>query len=195
MKKERTSQEALLSAALALARSEGVSAVSMRRVASACGVALGTVYHYYSSKEALLVAVMERFWQDAFHGGLSAGEEAPRFLSAFSSVWNRAASALRQFETSFLQQMYALDQRTRQQGKLRERQYFAHLEDNLTAILRADSKVSPDLWTPVFTPEQFVSLLMAAMLDQFRRGAFSPDFLLALIQTTIYKEKFHASHF
>lgn len=195
MKKERTSQEALLSAALTLARSEGVSAVSMRRVASACGVALGTVYHYYPSKEALLIAVMERFWWDAFHGGFSAGDEAPDFLRAFADVWERAAAALRQFETSFLQQMYALDQRTRQQGKLRERQYFAHMEDGLTAILRADPSVSPSLWTPVFTPEQFVSLLVTAMLEQFRRGAFSPDFLLALIQTTIDKETSYASNF
>ena len=46
-----------------IAAQEGLSALSMRTVARACGVALGTLYHYYADKDALLIATVESIWQ------------------------------------------------------------------------------------------------------------------------------------
>jgi len=48
----------VLDAALRLAGEGGVDAVQMRDVAAAAGVALGTVYRYFSSKERLLLEAM-----------------------------------------------------------------------------------------------------------------------------------------
>src|SRR5437764_4681187 len=45
----------VLDAALRLAGEGGLDAVQMRDVAAAAGVALGTVYRYFSSKERLLL--------------------------------------------------------------------------------------------------------------------------------------------
>ena len=42
----------------------GYSAVTIRSVAAACGVGVGTVYNYYSSKDDLLAAYMLEDWND-----------------------------------------------------------------------------------------------------------------------------------
>lgn len=41
----------------------GYSAVTIRSVAAACGVGVGTVYNYYSSKDTLLAAYMLEDWK------------------------------------------------------------------------------------------------------------------------------------
>src|SRR5579871_5732919 len=48
----------VLDATLRLAGEGGLDAVQMRDVAAAAGVALGTVYRYFSSKERLLLEAM-----------------------------------------------------------------------------------------------------------------------------------------
>ena len=42
----------------------GYSAVTVRSVAAACGVGVGTVYNYFSSKDELLAAYMLADWKD-----------------------------------------------------------------------------------------------------------------------------------
>jgi AcrR family transcriptional regulator len=52
----------IVEAVIALITDEGAEAVQMRNVAQQSGVALGTVYRYFSSKEHLLAAALED-WQ------------------------------------------------------------------------------------------------------------------------------------
>lgn len=42
----------------------GYSAVTIRSVAAACGVGVGTVYNYFESKDALLAAFLLADWKD-----------------------------------------------------------------------------------------------------------------------------------
>lgn len=186
MKKECTSREELLSVTLELAETEGVSAVNMRDVATKCGVALGTVYNYFDSKETLMLAAMEKFWYNTFHNTSLTWLSQTDFLSAFNEFWNFSNNALHKFKTSFISQMDSLRQQTRVEGKALEKIYFSHIESGLLQILKADKKISPNKWTEDFTPEQFISLLIEATLYQLRREERSPVFLLELIKRTIY---------
>ena len=58
-----TSKEKLLLAAKELAKTEGLSALQMRSLASAAGVAVGSVYNYFPNKNALLTAVVASIWK------------------------------------------------------------------------------------------------------------------------------------
>lgn len=55
-------RERLMQEARRQAESVGYSAMTVRSVASACGVGVGTVYNYFDSKEALLAAYMLEDW-------------------------------------------------------------------------------------------------------------------------------------
>ncbi len=56
----------------------GYSAMTIRSVAAACGVGVGTVYNYFRSKDALVASYMLRGWQqclDAIHAAAEVAEE------------------------------------------------------------------------------------------------------------------------
>jgi AcrR family transcriptional regulator len=56
----RQSRERVLDAAELVMATEGFEAATISRVVEECGVPLSSVYHYFGSKEGLLLAVMER---------------------------------------------------------------------------------------------------------------------------------------
>jgi len=57
-------RQRVLVAALELAADGGYDAVQMRDVAATAGVALGTIYRYFPSKDALLAAAMVEWMED-----------------------------------------------------------------------------------------------------------------------------------
>jgi AcrR family transcriptional regulator len=57
-------RQRVLVSALDLAASGGYEAVQMRDVAASAGVALGTIYRYFPSKDALLAAAMVEWMED-----------------------------------------------------------------------------------------------------------------------------------
>ncbi|MEI7886610.1 MAG: helix-turn-helix domain-containing protein [Actinomycetes bacterium] len=52
-------RERILDEALRLMSAEGSAAMSMRQLATACGVQVAAIYHYFPSKDALLQSVFE----------------------------------------------------------------------------------------------------------------------------------------
>jgi len=55
-------QQKLIEEARKQAEAGGYAAVTIRSVAKACGVGVGTVYNYFPSKDALLAAYMLEGW-------------------------------------------------------------------------------------------------------------------------------------
>ncbi|MFO0679709.1 MAG: TetR/AcrR family transcriptional regulator [Polyangiaceae bacterium] len=64
--RSRETVKAILDATEIVAKKHGIAKVTTRRVATVAGVSPGTLYQYYPTREALLVAVEERAW-----GGLA----------------------------------------------------------------------------------------------------------------------------
>lgn len=62
-----TSREEILKASRKLAMEKGWKAVSIRSVAAACGVSVGSIYYYFPSKTALLTDTVESVWYEIFH--------------------------------------------------------------------------------------------------------------------------------
>ena len=57
-------------------RESGYSAMTIRSVAAACGVGVGTVYNYYPSKEALAAAVILEDWNACYTDIMARAESA-----------------------------------------------------------------------------------------------------------------------
>lgn len=57
-------RERLLTEARKQVEENGYAATTVRSVAQACGIGVGTVYNYFPSKDALLAAYMLEDWQD-----------------------------------------------------------------------------------------------------------------------------------
>ena len=62
-----TSKEQILQTSRELIRQQGWSTVSIRSVAAACGVSVGSIYNYFDSKAELVGATVESVWCEIFH--------------------------------------------------------------------------------------------------------------------------------
>ena len=58
-------KQQILDTAFDIASASGLSGLSIRDVASACNVAVGTVYNSYPTKNDLVNDVVGRFWNEA----------------------------------------------------------------------------------------------------------------------------------
>ena len=73
-------EENILKEARRVLLESGYDALTMRAVASGCGIAVGTVYNYFASKELLCARVMLRDWQQALDGMCEDISSAPDAL-------------------------------------------------------------------------------------------------------------------
>lgn len=81
MRKQVIDPEKLVSQAYAIASRDGISALSVRKVAAACGIAVGSVYGYFPTKADLTAAVLTRFFEENLSGELCAVRPGERFTS------------------------------------------------------------------------------------------------------------------
>lgn len=45
---------------------EGIEAVNIRRIATACNLAVGTIYNYFPNKNAIMIRLMADYWNEFF---------------------------------------------------------------------------------------------------------------------------------
>jgi len=88
-------RERVIRAALDLGSSGGYDAVQMRDVATTAGVALGTIYRYFTSKDHLLAAAMVEWVHDLEH---RVGQRPPRGATTAERVVDVLRRATRAME-------------------------------------------------------------------------------------------------
>lgn len=84
----------VLVAALDLAADGGYDAVQMRDVATRAGVALGTIYRYFPSKDALLAAAMVEWMEDLERRLSQRGPQGSTTAQRVYDVLRRAVGAM-----------------------------------------------------------------------------------------------------
>jgi AcrR family transcriptional regulator len=87
-------RQRVLVSALDLAASGGYEAVQMRDVATTAGVALGTIYRYFPSKDALLAAAMVEWMEDLERRVTQRGPRGTSTSERVYDVLRRAVSTM-----------------------------------------------------------------------------------------------------
>lgn len=100
MKTNYSSREEIFTKAKEIVYREGISKLSMRKLASECYLALGTLYHYFDSKEDLVVYIIEDFWMNHFKTCYKEDEELG-FEEIFRRFYDVANNAYGEFESIF----------------------------------------------------------------------------------------------
>ncbi|MDP1820690.1 MAG: TetR family transcriptional regulator [Acidimicrobiales bacterium] len=84
----------VLVSALELAAEGGYEAVQMRDVATTAGVALGTIYRYFPSKDALLAAAMVEWMEDLERRVTQRGPRGATTAERVYDVFRRAVATM-----------------------------------------------------------------------------------------------------
>ncbi len=99
-------REAMLKEGFRLFSEKGIEAVSMQEVADACGLGIATLYRYFSTKLAFVIAIGAKEWEAYFleveaeyarHGGdmMNAAEELDFYLSSYILLYREHRDVLR----------------------------------------------------------------------------------------------------
>lgn len=81
-------RETLLHTAREILLGEGYGALTMREIAARCGIAVGTLYNYFPSKETLAAHVMLEDWQHALADMTQGAQRAGSALEAMRHVFD-----------------------------------------------------------------------------------------------------------
>lgn len=180
-----TSKEEILKVSRELIGRQGWSAVSIRSVAAACGVSVGSIYNYFDSKAALMGDAVESVWREIFP---APADRAPFQDTRACIVWiyERMAYGSQHYPGFFSLHSLGFLGENKPDGLRRMEQTWQRILDGLCAVLKGDAAIRPDAFTAEFTAEKFADLLFSLILSALLRQDHDPSAVLEIVQRTLY---------
>mgnify|MGYP000202912445 CR=1 FL=1 len=172
MNKVVTSKDEILHRSQELIRERGLSAISIRSVAAACGVSVGSVYNYFDSKAELV-----------------SPEDGDVFRDVHTCVvwmYERMAYGGRQYPSFFTLHSIGFMREEKDDGKRRMHQVWQHILDVLCSVMKQDTKIREDAFTEQLTVEQFAQVLFSQILSALLRQDYDPTAVLEIVRRTLY---------
>lgn len=210
-KRSVITSEEILEQAYQLACEQGLRSLSIRSIAAACDVSVGTVYNSYASKTELINDVVGMFWQRAFAetmktlaehergatnragndvtragGSNNAASESSDFIDFCEALSQSLKSALKEFRKDFLSDLSALSEVDRLSAQKREQQSFIHARAGIERALLSDPKIKQDRLTGELAPEALAALVWKTLIDSARDDMSYDKTLFELLRSALY---------
>lgn len=181
-----TSKEAILGVCRQIVARQGLQAVNMRAVARESGVALGTLYNYFSDKDALLIAVVESVWKDIFHTDGTC-ETDFSFPDYTAWLFHCARAGAEQYPHFLTGHSIAIAKSRQGEAKSTMERYFEHMRTGMLQVLRADPAVNRAVFSSDFTEMDLVEFVMDHILLLLVKNAGDCTALTELVRRVIYR--------
>ena len=156
------SREELLENAYQIAEKNGVSALSVRGLANATGVNVGTVYRHFSAKDELTTATIQLYFKHA---------SMREVTTHFRECWLRGIDALPAVEKAA--------------ARLRESQQIEHILHGLVQIFEHDARISADL-PDGFDAESVCRFVIENVMGNLHHQNGDCKVLFGLLERTLY---------
>ena len=155
------SKQQILDTAFAIASESGLSGLSIREVARACNVAVGTVYNSYPTKYDLVNDVVGRFWNEALADSMPGAIAGDDFIGFCEGLALQLSGALARFR-----------------------------DDWLTEVAALDPNVAHDRLLGALAPEPLCAFVWDSMLSSIKRSDPRCETLFTLLRRTLYEPPF-----
>ena len=159
--------EQILFEARELLLSGGWESLTIRSVAARCHVVVGTVYHYYPAKDALIAAVMLEDWQSTLTRMEKASTAADSAADGLRAVFAQLCAFEQQYQAIW--QQYALRNNPLPSQQMYHEQLIAQMAGILCTLL-TNHHVADDPVLPTFLAETLLHLAPQGM-DGYDRAA------------------------
>ena len=186
MNKVVTSKEEIMDVSRRLVLEKGIVSLSMRAIAEACGVAVGSIYNYFPSKAELLSAAIGSVWEEIFRPFYER-EAFGSFTECVSVLFGTIRDGNERYPGFFTVHALNFASSDRKKGKEAMTRYLSVLEGRLANALRQDENIREGVFGEIFSEEVFAGYVFELMLSIFLRKGQSCEALLEMIRQTIYK--------
>lgn len=180
-----TSREEILEASRELIRREGLPALSIRSVASACGVSVGSIYNYFDSKADLVGAAVESVWHEIFHRQKDAAPFSDT-LACIAWMYGRMEEGAGRYPGFFTLHAVRFMEDDRPGGRRRMELAFRHIRDGLCLVMRRDARIRPDAFTDRLTAEGLADAIISLMVAALLREDYDPSTVAEIVRRVLY---------
>lgn len=147
IKSAENTKELILKTSKEIAYTQGLSQVSMRKVASECNIAIGTIYNYYPTKMDIIFEIIEDFWKDCLIGF---NQKVYNEMSVFEEIecfYFHIKNYLEQFEQNWFSDLSKLSYDNKSKAKDREVQFRSNLINILKSIIdKHEEKLNDEIF-------------------------------------------------
>lgn len=173
MRQKVTSKEQILDAAMDIAVKEGVDQLSIRKLAKASQIAVGSMYNYYPDKETLVSEVAEVFWDRLLNDQEKLYRRGMDFATFLERYYDFLYGRLAHYDTSWLSLMNGRSKKKEALGLFLE-------------VLRADKRVDPSIWNMELNEEAFVEYVFVNLTALLQAGENNCRFFIFLLEHLLY---------
>lgn len=174
--KKNNLQETILESASKIALEQGLNKVNIRAVAKSSNISIGSVYNYYPNKSNLLIAIIEKFWIDAFKLIDFSNLIHLDFYEKITVIYTTLYDHLQGFRKNLLDGMADLNIEEKKMGRKREMEYFSKIEETLNKMLTEKNIDNR------FTNEKLSKFIMNNMMLMLKNNDKDIDFFISILK-------------
>lgn len=178
------SQEVILEASRDIVAKNGPSGLTMRDVAQACGIALGSLYNYFPSKSDLLIATIESVWEEIFSNDLV--KQSGSFVDFVDQWYDRARLGTKKYPNFFNLHSFSFASAQKPKARQTMLDYFERVKQNLKQALTQDEAVAKTTFHKKFSADQFLDFVLNNLLHHLMQQQPNCHTLQEIIRRTIY---------
>lgn len=170
-----TSKDAILEKAMDIALAQGVDKVSIRKIATACEISIGSVYNYYKDKETLITDIAEGFWQEIFKDQEQLYREGMNFTLFLEQYYILLYGRLSPYDKSWLREM---------EGRIPEKTAIPIMRK----VLDGDYRINGSIWNMELNEDAFCEYVFINIMALLRAGENNCRFFIFLLEHLLYDE-------
>lgn len=185
MRSGAVSREEILASSRAILREKGWSALNMRGMAAACGVAVGSLYTCFPSKAELVMATVESIWQEVFRLPSDFGPEEP-FCACVSWLYQSMRRGNQTYPGLLALHAMGFTTESKPEGRRMMERVQTKLRTDLCRVLAQDRQVRADVFDVRLTREGFVELVFSMLVSALMRGEEDCTPHLEMLRRVLY---------
>lgn len=183
--KSVASRENILAVCRKLVCQEGMAAVNMRMVAEASGLALGSIYYYFPSKDDLLIATIESVWDEIFNWE-DDSLKGLGFTEFIARLFDHIKEGIKSYPNFFTIHSVSFSSKGQKKGYTTMQYYLSSIKAKMLLTLRDDKKVKENAFDENFTEEAFIDLVLTTMMSLLVQKNYNPSILIEMVKRSLY---------
>lgn len=165
-------REAILNNAKSIVLQSGYEELTIRRVAKDAGISVGTVYNYFPTKRALVIQLLEDYWDSFLVVMDQIDQEQPEFYQKLEKIYSQLDKFIKVFREVWLKDVSAGHQ---EEDIPKKRIFFEKMNSRLDRILvEAQSSGAIHLSTDSNATARFLMMnfFTMALMNQLEYDSF-----------------------
>ena len=171
MPKQVIDKDKLIDQAYSIAAREGISALSVRKLAGACGIAVGSVYMYFPTKADLTAAVFTRFFGQALFEECCRVDGNESFVDYVRKLRGALGVALADMDVDWFAEMRRLPRSEHEALEAARGPMLAHMEQGLEHVLEGDPAVVRSRLVGALSPDKLCPFVLGAVFTSLMEGS------------------------